>query len=594
MVVVALLSLLAHSTLVGNAILAKIAPAPTGPLEGNRYMALFFSVTLGLAVNVLALILLGLCSWFTPTKIVLASISLLIPSLAILNTHRKTLSLLINEWTWADIALISLLLISVILQSLHSTGHWDDTMYHLPLARSYIEQESFQASEFLRFPYFPQNGNVLLSLGLLIAGDTGAQAFATLPLMVICLGLLGTSLLSTGSLITGLIATYFLYRLGPVKSTLGYAYIDNLLAMFCFACILALKYDRSKTELYWPLIIGFLAGTAAGTKFFGGAFAALFAISILLYYRNIRALTLYCLATLVTGCWWYARSWIITGDPIHPFGGELFGYYLWDSGDIQLQASEQAKHGVAPSSLNLLAALDEAKAKFFALAILTLFIPAAKKQLGGMRLIFISYLLLWFFTTQVNRYLAPVYGIGAFLAAWFLYWALWRGPIKRFFTTKNQRVATGMSLLITFLCFESIYSRAVDKMAYTNQARLEQLTSLPGYNLFTRAGKLAPGQQSRLVQLGFDNAVYFFGGEVVGDWFGAGRYRQFLKCPQPSCSLIPPDEMAKKLAGYHANHLILPKSGFPHWDRTAYLGQFSVVDEDEFGYLLTPREFKQP
>ncbi len=58
----------------------------------------------------------------------------------------------------------------------------------------------------------------------------------------------------------------------------------------------------------------------------------------------------------------------------------------------------------------------------------------------------------------------------------------------------------------------------------------EILQETPGYSLMQHANQLIPQHGNRLLQVGFENAVFFYNGIVIGDWFGPGRYRQMMQC----------------------------------------------------------------
>ena len=106
--------------------------------------------------------------------------------------------------------------------------------------------------EYLRFPLFPQNLNLLFGLGLLLGdavspssalGNSVHEVFAqVLPPCRCSSWRWGCGRprgeLAYGSGLPG-VAAIMLFAIQPVKSTLGFAYVDNGLALFCFAASLA-------------------------------------------------------------------------------------------------------------------------------------------------------------------------------------------------------------------------------------------------------------------------------------------------------------------------------------------------------------------
>src|SRR6266436_3788704 len=89
------------------------------------------------------------------------------------------------------VSMFSIFVIIVLIATLRTLGYWDDTMYHLPISRFYVENQGIVLNEYLRFPLVPQDMQMLFALGLMIGGDAAAQAMATIPIFIISLGLIG-------------------------------------------------------------------------------------------------------------------------------------------------------------------------------------------------------------------------------------------------------------------------------------------------------------------------------------------------------------------------------------------------------------------
>src|SRR5690606_13509078 len=290
-----------------------------------------------------------------------------------------------------------------------------------------IDHQAIVLQEYLRFPLFPQNLNLLFGLGLLLgdavspmqqgavwqfgAPEVFAQMFATLPLFVMAVGLWAASRQYMGGGIPGLLAAVMLFVIQPVKRTLGFAYVDNGLALLCFAASLvaagmvsravsgpasgmvagrsSCAHGARETVSASPAALaGILAGAACGIKYFGVVFAAVLflVITIITFVIKRRepggrplqaAITLgfvYGVAVLLAGSWWYVRSFLISGDPAHPAGAPIFGFFLWNEADLALQNAEQASHGVSRNPLMFFHALKEAGVVPWVLAIAGLFI----------------------------------------------------------------------------------------------------------------------------------------------------------------------------------------------------------------------------
>lgn len=556
--------------------------------NSNCYLKWFFAISIGCLVNILVLFVLGMVGWFNYATVLGVGLTLLLAALPVVLKHARTLLLfrgVCRGQTVLDALIILTLLFTVLIVAFHPPGHWDDTMYHLPLARDTLQHQAIVLNEYLRFPLFPQNINLLLALGLMLGGELMAQVFASIPLFVMGLGLMGAASWIMGSPFMGVIATVVLFTLGPIKSPLGYAYIDNGLAWFCWAATLAIALwaskDKELRSYNWIIVAGLLAGGAAGSKYFGGVFAVLLGTYLLLVRRDWKASVAYGAAVLAAGSWWYIRSVVISGDPLHPAGGEVFGYFLWDAQDLLWQKAEQATHGVSTNPLYLWAALKEANVVVWILAFAGLIFKNTPAPVRVLQFTFLLYFVFWFFVTQVTRYLAPVCAVGTFLSCYTLYrcYALLPATVR----AKSTRKMAGYVLLVLLISY------AVNRF-YKYQKETAQwnviLAQEPGYQLFSKANALIPTYGPRLVQLGFENAIYFFDGTVIGDWFGPGRYRSMLDCQTGSCQPVDAETMTLQLMKFGSRMLAVSTEQYPGFDPANYEKRFDVVTTASDGVLL--------
>lgn len=585
------LLLMCHCGFIGSAVRRLIFRGEAESVVGSSYLNVFFALGIGLVLDVAGLFVLGLVGAFSRLGVLSLGLVMLALAWVVLSRRERMAAFQSvpadSRSAAVDGLAVVLLFVCTVMAALRAPGYWDDTMYHLPLARSYIQHQAIVVNEYLRFPLFPQNINLLLALGLMWGGDLLAQVFATLPLFVIGLGLIGASQWASGSRLTGAVAGVVLFFIAPVASTLGYAYIDNGLALFCWSAVLALAFAvdsaHSSRAMTWALLAGLLAGAAAGSKLFGAVFAVLAGLAFLLVGRDWRLAVAYGGAVLLTGSWWYVRSFWVSGDPVHPAGGNFFGYYLWNAADLLSQKQEQATHGVSPTIANILPAFHKAGVLIWGLALLGLPLRQVSRPLRLLQLVFVTYLAFWFFVSQVDRYLAPVYGLGMFLSAYTL------SRLARLLISlplpgcQVRSYARGLVLgLLLFPLVWQVHRRAEADMSNMQAA----LHNRAGYELFAKASKLAPQTGARLVQLGFENAVYFFDGVVIGDWFGPGRYGQMLECGTDGCGALPPQSMKILMEGFDAKMIAISTARFPKFDAVAYDQYFDLVLKNKDGLLL--------
>jgi hypothetical protein len=575
------------------------------------YLEWFFALGSGLMTNITALFLAGISGFFNMYMIVSVGVMLMIFSCLVIShrewLHNKTPLFCFKQigmiMSFQMFDLLSMFAIFIILMMIAVFRGWgfDDAMYHLPLARTYVENQGIVLNEYLRFPLFPQNMEVLFALGLMIGGVMIAQGMAIIPIFITILGLIGSGVWLLGSTVPGFLLVLLLFYLPVIRDNLGHAEVDIGLALFSWGATLALALwassgSRSRGAL---ILAGMLAGGAAGTKIFGGVLALLLGLYLLLVRRDWGASLTYAIVTIAFGSWWYIRSVIISGDPIHPVGGNIFGYFLWNSADLVAAADtvsaprwlsqnqEQGTQGVQNNLLYLWSALQKAGVSVWILAFLSGIY--AKKESRGFRIfygIFLIYLLFWFFTTQVNRYLAPVFAVASFLSAYFLY----RAALGRLLGTLISRRAwlghpnlpAALSLVVLLPAAAYLY------MKYDIAQRGERLQKREGYTLFQEANKLIPIFGPKLVQVGFEGDIYFFDGTVIGDWFGRGRYSSMMTCSTTSCQMLPPSKLAELMKGFNSRMLAV-NTNVVTIDITAHEEFFDLREQTGDGVLLTLR-----
>ena len=635
---------LLHCLVVGAAVLRGLRlSGGKGSQSQDWAWTSFFSICLGMLVNMAGLFILGVSGQLNLMAVAGLGALLFVVALAVSRgVVWQPIVLAGNPGTrrivFLQLGILLVLFALTIVATLHPPGHWDDTMYHLPLARHYVEQGGIVLNEYLRFPLFPQNFNLLFVLGMLLghavsppAGElwqSGApelfsQVFASLPLFVLVLGLWAASRRYFGTALPGLLAGLSLYALRPVKSTLGFAYIDDGLAMFCLAAALAVAWaaefipqrDRQSglaaTSGFVAVCVlaGLLAGAACGTKYFGVVFAAQLGV-VLLVVAALRAARtpghawlpavlqaglVYTAAVLLAGCWWYVRSFLISGDPVHPAGGPVFGYFLWDEGDLAFQKTEQAMHGVGTHPLMFPAALLKAGVGLWLPALAGLFLRGLSPAVRVLQAVFLSYLIFWFFVTQVYRYLAPVYGVGGLLAFHALYQAgAWLAG-HRHKDREEGRKGQGIRVLERPWVYGLLLLIAV---VYTGERSVKHgeshlhadavLNRIAGFGLYQEANRHRDVYGSRIVQLGFEKGIYFFKGTVIGDWFGPGRYRDFVTdCPAFPCQRPPIEALQQTLRTHGARMLLISRDALTDLDEAGMQAEgWRVLASDEKGVLL--------
>ena len=111
---------------------------------------------------------------------------------------------------------------------------------------------------------------------------------------------------------------------------------------------------------------------------------------------------------LICGGYWYLRSYIVSGDPIHPLGGEYFGYWLWDKYDLDAMYGDLLRRNELPPWYLITAAVS------------IFFLRSSSVIFKGIFWVAIYAVVLWWSFNGVERYLMPAYPFLCLLSAYSL------------------------------------------------------------------------------------------------------------------------------------------------------------------------------
>lgn len=585
-----------------NPSLFQVKGSPT-----NIYLILFFSLCLGLGVVIISMFILGLLDAFQKTSVLLMMLLWFVFALSGFafdkqiktgwNSIRCNWS--VKAFLQVEFYAVILLLLATMIAYIIVPGKWDDTSYHLPIAASYVKNGGFFLNEYLRFPLAAQNINLLFVWALLFDNHLLAQAMATLPLFISCLGLLGASVWLTRLPWVGFFSSVGFLMSGPVLGYLGYAYIDNGFGLFCWAAILAVALASEKSprdnsfSIAWIFVAGFVSGIALGAKYFAIPLLGLLVLW-LLWKRMWRAAYFFSVVTLVVGCGWYLRSFLISGDPIHPVGAQWFGYFLWSEVDLQNQMEQIRGLAVGRDIGSVFASLFHIHAYLLVLAFAPLIlIRKLPDALRLMLLVWVGYFLFWFLFAQVERYLAPVLAVGSFLAGYFLYWTMLSVLGKWFYRLPSQLLG-GLCCLVCFALATIFYFGLLQYLgAKTNIRNAHAILNgqaYGGYELYSKANSLIPKLGERLLQLGFEQGVYFYKGTAMGDWFGPARYSQFNVIENGQSVLIPADQLKAKMLALNTRVVMINMLRISAAYSDSYAALFNLEAETQSGLLLSLKE----
>ena len=556
-------------------------------------LVLFFQQVLGMGAAMLLLLLLAVAGLFYWPGLA-GGMAMAVSAAAWLARGRTLMVPRCAMWEWLALACAALLAVAV---SWRFPGAWDDTAYHLPMARAIVDHHALAVNEWLRFPYFPAFMQLLFAAGLLV--DVWlAQWLATWPVVLTLLGLMGAARWLCGHSGWGVLAWALYLRTPALEHSLGFAYVDAGLALFCMAAVLAVALwaqPGATGARTWLWLGGACAGIAGGIKFHGLVVAAALGCVVLVQslwvtfsgpVGALRRDLLSCLLAYVLPCaglagFWYLRSFWLTGDPIHPAGGSVFGYYLWTAQDMALQVAEQASHGVSKEWTHFLQAIWHARVPYLyaAFCVPLLLVAPGGRVWAIVGSVTWAVTLFWFWISQVDRYLMPVLPLAALLCvglAWRV--ALWLMPATRI----TMSVCKQGLVVLALACCVYLAWWSVQEWRQRPPV-LAQRDGFAEVALLQRAQELAPEYGTRVLNLGYENAFYYYRGEFIGDWFGRAAFWRIADCSQ-QCRMRSPEETRKAMQALGIR-MVLIHSGKFSFDEARYSAQMVLLAKNGAGFL---------
>jgi hypothetical protein len=474
-------------------------------------------------------------------------------------------------------ALVIALTSPIWLLSYYPPSGWDDISYHLASAKGYIEHGRIVVTPYLRFATFPQAVNMLFVLALLLADDITAQLVSFLMFLLVALFLFVWGR-RDGSATAGVIAAA-LWLGSPMVILIGStAYIDVGLALFVVGGAYGLFRWIESQRPSWLLLAAFLTGMSAGCKYSGLFFIFFFGLAILAIARSReRWGSFFSFGAVATAAAlpWYVRNYVATGDPLFPMLLPFVGYGFWSGEDLAIQASELASHGIGRGFAELATIWWHIgwNQGFFhsqSLSSLALVIPIPLLLLFRWRSprarILLSltmlFVVIWFQTGQVLRYLLPVLPFLCLEMA-----TLIDAILRRVIPDTRERVrqlatATVAAAIlyqgVTFGMGEITRWGAVPTDAQTRDTFLSTwLPDYPAYKLLNEKY----GSDYTLYALRGELMTYYADGRYRGDAFGPARASRIMVHLDDGQALY--DELREMEADHflvstHADSVALP------------------------------------
>jgi hypothetical protein len=509
------------------------------PVRSDVWLDAAMAVTTGIGIFICAFQVFAIAGWFTPTMVVtmvVLGIILALPQLPdwMRQMRLRETPLALSWLEKLGLAVIALMAVTTLASPLLQPAEWDELMYHLPYAREVARDGSLGIYEWLRYPWFPYNYNLLYAGALMTVSDVfphllNALAGWTSVLIVYRLGVLHLD-----RVIASLGAAIW-FGLGDYTS----AYIDNGVALFILAACAALWWWREsppRDGARWLALAAFFLGVAAGSKYQALMVLPPLGIFVLWHERRPRVLAGTLLCFLVPCAYWYVRNAFATGDPFNPIGGRVFGFTNWNLDDYRWQFQDLRNHAAWPKPILW--------------AILVVPFSMHWKRTAALRaaVIFCAYsLFIWMLTSRYPRYLAMAYPLLALTTA--TGWqTLFGGIVATLRETMPERrgmaldragrwLAIALMIVAVIVTFEKTRRKAGMIAVTPEQREVFLRQHVRGYAVMNHLREHA---MSRVYQIGLESTIYYGPRPVWGDVFGPWRYADFIP--------LAPADLARKLS----------------------------------------------
>ncbi len=462
-----------------------------------------------------ALVLLGITLVFikkTPSSILISSTAT--------GTQRGSW----NIWYGAAAVLALIVVTATTLdRPLAPPTHWDELMYHLPHVREWLAARSITVNEGLRYPYSPYNFNLLYAASMGATGENNSHLMHALAGWLITIFIFRTAQNNLGPFTAALAAAIWI---SASKWFFKTSYIELGVALFILSGTIYFILWIQDTSKHSSLLItaAFFLGLAAGTKYQAAIYPPFFIIAALIYERRPVTWLKVSLAFLAPCIFWYLRNLILTGNPVNPLAGNIFGYYDWNEADFtyQLFDLKNSKNFPRPEIW---------------LAFLVLIFPIAWRNNSIRWMIFLSIYstIIWYYTSHYDRYLVPQYPILALLGAigvsYFLqlFLSISAGSDKLLKIQESAifgKVAFSTVLVIFLVQTLPSTAKSLARVPIDAKTRHSYINAR-AQHFGILVNLQANHSNQKIYQLGLEGGLFYGPRRLYGDHFGPWRYRDF-------------------------------------------------------------------
>ena len=266
----------------------------------------------------------------------------------------------LTPWGWG-IALLSLGFVIIPLIGVWTpptlTREWDSLSYHLADPKLYLQAHRIYYLPWESHSNFAFTAEMWYLFGLMDGGIPLSKLFHFACGIGACLATYAFGRRHLSPRI-GILAALLFGSTPLVLWEAGTAYADLAPTFFGALTLLAVANGIAGRDERWLRLGAVLMGLTLSTKATSLTTLVLLAFG-LLYWRirvlkqawpqAARALSIWCLAAILTGSPWFTKSTVYTGNPIYPFYSQIFGGRYWNVNLGKDYSASQANFGVGVS-----------------------------------------------------------------------------------------------------------------------------------------------------------------------------------------------------------------------------------------------------
>lgn len=443
-----------------------------------------FSFASGTIFFSLMLLLLG--RFFSYNKEIFLSVSLVLGifSISKLNLILGGLGVSIKDFLYLNNKILKIILFFVLIRFIFLISSvfippvgWDTLAYHFAIPSIYLKAEKIIYIPFMYHSNWPQNMEIIFGYAMSVWNDYLAQGVCFLYAFMLLF-----TLFKTGKIIfnknTGFIALSLIISTTLFKREAVNGYVDIGLSYFELSALLGVFLWTQYKDIKFLIAGAICAGGAASVKILGLLSVFILPVFIIFidYFLNntnkklyIREAFWFFIFAFLIALPWYLKSFVDTGNPVWPFAYDLFKGKNWSEELANLRNLYYKTHGAGTSfkqlfflpynlvkSYNMDGYIGNNFIFYYLLFPFLIFHLIKEKNFKLFLLVIYSviFILFWFFSTQMIRFLFPGFVIITLINAFII--------DKILFDYKNKILKT---IAFSYFVFLVLYSFPFKKIS---------------------------------------------------------------------------------------------------------------------------------